>query len=539
MKLVRPSIGSLPLSLLVAVWIIFVVNDVFWANTVRAFGEHRYPLIAFAIGMSALLTALSISVTVKYLTKPIYIIALFSAASAAWFMQKFGVIIDTDMIRNAAQTTTAEAGHLMTPAFYRHMALYAVLPSLLIALVRIDHRPIGAKLKWNMAFITPLLMLALVMTLWQFSGIASTLRNNRIIIATLNPITPIFSAVEFAVAEDKSRDIVAQPLDPDAKPGPRIAGADKPVVTIIVAGETARARNFSLGGYERKTNPELEKRDVVYFRNTSACGTSTAISIPCMFSLLTRSGYSHEGGLAQENVLDVLKHAGNDVTWWENNTGDKGVGSRITMRNFSAENDPRFCLNNECRDQVMVEALEPWLDAVQGNATLVLHQLGSHGPAYYARYTEEERLFKPDCRTAEFAACTSQEIINAYDNTIVATDRMLAQVIDLLEARSDRLASAMIYMSDHGESLGEKGLYLHGMPYMLAPSEQTHIPFIMWLSDSYSEIFGVTNACLEGRVDETLSHDNMFHTVLGLMDVNAKHYDPALDVTSGCRAPSS
>jgi lipid A ethanolaminephosphotransferase len=169
----------------------------------------------------------------------------------------------------------------------------------------------------------------------------------------------------------------------------------------------------------------------------------------------------------------------------------------------------------------------------------VLHQLGSHGPAYYARYTEEERLFKPDCRTAEFAACTSQEIINAYDNTIVATDRMLAQVIDLLEARSDRLASAMIYMSDHGESLGEKGLYLHGMPYMLAPSEQTHIPFIMWLSDSYSEIFGVTNACLEGRVDETLSHDNMFHTVLGLMDVNAKHYDPALDVTSGCRAPSS
>jgi lipid A ethanolaminephosphotransferase len=539
MKLVRPSIGSLPLSLLVAVWIIFVVNDVFWANTVRAFGEHRYPLIAFAIGMSALLTALSISVTVKYLTKPIYIIALFSAASAAWFMQKFGVIIDTDMIRNAAQTTPAEAGHLMTPAFYRHMALYALLPSLLIAIVRIDHRPIGAKLKWNMAFITPLLLLALVMTLWQFSGIASTLRNNRIIIATLNPITPIFSAVEFAVAEDKTRDIVAQPLDPDAKPGPRIAGADKPVVTIIVAGETARARNFSLGGYERKTNPELEKRDVVYFRNTSACGTSTAISIPCMFSLLTRSGYSHEGGLAQENVLDVLKHAGNDVTWWENNTGDKGVGSRITMRNFSAENDPRFCLNNECRDQVMVEALEPWLDAVQGNATLVLHQLGSHGPAYYARYTEEERLFKPDCRTAEFAACTSQEIINAYDNTIVATDRMLAQVIDLLEARSDRLASAMIYMSDHGESLGEKGLYLHGMPYMLAPSEQTHIPFIMWLSDSYSEIFGVTNACLEGRVDETLSHDNMFHTVLGLMDVNAKHYDPALDVTSGCRAPSS
>jgi lipid A ethanolaminephosphotransferase len=539
MKLARPHIGSVTLSLLVAAWIIFVVNDAFWTRTIAAFGEHRQAFTAFAIGISALLTVLSVSLTLKYIVKPIYIVAIFSAAAAAWFMEKFGVIIDMDMIRNAAQTTPSEAGHLMTPAFFRHMVFYALLPSLLIAMVSIRHRSFFAKLKWNTAVTAPLLLLALAMTLWQYPAIASTLRNNRIIIKTLNPVSPIFNAIKFAVAEDKNRTIVAAPLDADARPGPSIAAADKPVVTIIVAGETARARIFSLGGYPRKTNPELEKRDIVYFNNASSCGTATATSLPCMFSALPRSGYSHEGGLAQENVLDVLKHAGNEVTWWENNTGHKGVALRIHTRDFSAENDTRFYLRNECRDQVMVEALDPWLDAVQGNATLVLHQLGSHGPAHYARYTEEERLFKPDCRTAEFAACTSQEIINAYDNTIVATDRMLAQVINLLEARSDRLASAMIYMSDHGESLGEKGLYLHGMPYMLAPSEQTHIPFIMWLSESYSEIFGVTNACLEGRVDETLSHDNMFHTVLGLMDVNAKHYDPALDVTSGCRAPSS
>lgn len=539
MKLPRPYIGSVTLSLLVAAWIIVVVNDAFWTRTIAAFGEHRQALMAFSIGISALLTVLSISVTLKYIAKPIYIIAIFSAAAAAWFMEKFGVIIDMDMIRNAAQTTPSEAGHLMTPAFFRHMALYAVLPSLLIAIVRIRHRDFFAKLKWNTAVTAPLLLLALVMTLWQYPAIASTLRNNRIIIKTLNPVSPIFNAIKFAVAEDQNRKIVAAPLDPDATPGPRIARADRPVVTIIVAGETARAQNFSLGGYARKTNPELEKRNIAYFSDASSCGTATAISIPCMFSLLPRSGYSHEGGLAQENLLDVLKHAGNDVTWWENNTGDKGVAARITTRNFSSENDPRFCVRNECRDQVMVEALGPWLDAVEGNATLVLHQLGSHGPAYYARYSEEERLFRPDCRTAEFAACTSEEIVNAYDNTIVATDRMLAQVIDLLAARSDRLASAMIYMSDHGESLGEKGLYLHGMPYMFAPSEQTRIPFVMWLSDSYSEMFGVTTGCLERQADEPVSHDNLFHTVLGLMDVNASHYDPALDITGKCRTPSS
>lgn len=539
MKLPRPNIGAVTLSLLVAAWIIFVVNDAFWTRTVAAFGEHRQALMAFAIGISALLTVLSISVTLKYIAKPIYIVAIFSAAAAAWFMEKFGVIIDMDMIRNAAQTTPSEAGHLMTPAFFRHMALYALLPSLLIAMVRIRHRNFFAKLKWNTAVTAPLLLLAAVMTLWQYPAIASTLRNNRIIIKTLNPVSPIFNAIKFAVAEDNNRTIVAAPLDADARPGPRVAAADKPVVTIIVAGETARAQNFSLGGYPRKTNPELERRDIAYFGNASSCGTATAVSLPCMFSALPRSGYSHEGGLAQENVLDVLRHAGNDVTWWENNTGDKGVAARITTRNFSSENDARFCVRNECRDQVMVEALGPWLDTVEGNATLVLHQLGSHGPAYYARYSEEERLFRPDCRSAEFAACSSEEIINAYDNTIVATDRMLAQVIDLLAARSDRLASAMIYMSDHGESLGEKGLYLHGMPYIIAPSEQTRIPFVMWFSDSYSELFGVTADCLERQAAEPVSHDNLFHTMLGLMDVNASHYDPALDVTSRCRTPSS
>ena len=538
MKLSRPSVGSVTLALMVAAWIILVVNKVFWLKTIEAFGDHRQALIAFSIGISALLIALCISVTVKYLTKPIYILAIVSAASAAWFMQKFGVIVDTDMIRNAVETTSAEAGHLITPAFVRHMLIFAVLPSLLIAIVRIRHRDFGAKLKWNLAVIVPMLLLALAMTFWQYPAIASTMRNNRIVIKTLNPITPIISAVKFVVREDSNQKIVAAPLDLDANLGTRVETAGKPVVTIIVAGETARAQDFSLGGYERKTNPELEKRDIVFFRNTSSCGTATAVSIPCMFSLLDRTGYSHDKGLAQENLLDVLDHAGVAVEWWENNTGDKGVALRSKVRNFSTENDPRYCVNTECLDQVMIDALGPWLDNIKGNTTLVLHQLGSHGPAYYARYSEQERVFQPDCRTAEFADCSEAEIRNAYDNTIVATDRMLAQIIDLLAARSDRIASSMIYMSDHGESLGEKGLYLHGMPYMFAPQEQTRVPFVMWLSKSYSNLFGTTTACLQSHATDAMSHDNLFHTVLGLMDVKAAHYDPALDVAAQCRAPS-
>jgi lipid A ethanolaminephosphotransferase len=196
-------------------------------------------------------------------------------------------------------------------------------------------------------------------------------------------------------------------------------------------------------------------------------------------------------------------------------------------------------VKNECRDEMMVAALGQWLDGLNANTTLVIHQLGSHGPAYYARYTEDERVFQPDCRTAEFADCSAQEIRNAYDNTIIATDRMLSQIIDQLDARSDRIASTMVYMSDHGESLGENGLYLHGMPYMFAPDEQTHIPFLMWISKSYASIFGFDAKCLRGQATDAYSHDNLFHTVLGVMNVEAVHYDPGLDVTSRCRAERS
>jgi lipid A ethanolaminephosphotransferase len=535
MKLSRPSIGATLLSLIVAAWIVLGVNSVFWNNVAQGFGDHDAGQAAFSIGISALIACALVSVSVKYLIKPLFILLIVSSAAASWFMQHYGVIIDTDMIRNAAETTPAEAGHLLTPAFITHMLFYAVVPSLLVAIVRIKHRTIGAKVKHNLALIVPLLLLTAGLAAWQFPAIASTVRNNKMIIKTLNPLTPIASTVKYAVRAGQESVIVAEPLDADAKEGPTISHADKPVVTIIVAGETARAKNFSLGGYERKTNPELEKRDITYFANTTSCGTATAASLPCMFSLLGHADYSHSKGLAQENLMDVLAHAGINVTWWENQTGDKEVAKRINLRNFSLENDPRYCVNTECRDQFMVDQLGAWLDNVKSDSTLVLHQLGSHGPSYFARYSEQERVFTPDCQTDELADCTNAEIVNAYDNTIIATDHMLAQVIDLLAERSDNIASSMIYMSDHGESLGEMGLYLHGMPYMLAPEEQTHVPFIMWLSKSYSEIFDVTTECLRSNADKPYSHDNLFHTVLGLMNIEANHYDAAKDVTSSCR----
>ncbi len=528
---VRPQISSVTLAVLGAIYLIAFTNRTFFTRAYSYFDNHL-ALAAFALGLTCLFAAFTIAVSVKYLLKPVLVLMIFSAASASWFMDRFGTIIDVDMIRNAAQTTPSEAGHLVTPAYLLHMAVFGLVPALLVCWVRVEHRNFFSKVKWNLAAIIPLILVALACGFSSARSIASVTRLHKDLILTLNPFLPIGSAVAFALASEADKNIVAQPLGTDAKVTSSLFSG-KPRVLVIVTGETARAENFSLGGYSRETNPELKKRDITYFPETASCGTATAVSVPCMFSNLTRRGYSHRAGLANENLLDVLGHAGIRTEWWDDNTGSKAVADRTTYRSFSDANDPRYCKDHECLDDGMVAELDGWLSKVKGDSVLVLHQLGSHGPAYYQRYTPEFARFKPECQTGELGTCDRQSVINAYDNSILYTDHILASVIDILKARQDKIAPTMIYMSDHGESLGENGLYLHGAPYIIAPSQQTHIPFVLWQGSEMKA--AVDASCLSKRAGEEASHDNLFHTALGIMAVKTSAYKADLDVLGACR----
>jgi lipid A ethanolaminephosphotransferase len=506
-------------------------NRTFWSRAYSYFDSH-WMFIAFGLGLSCLLCALIIALSVKYVLKPLLIIFFLVAAAASWFMDEFGTVIDIDMLRNAAQTTTAEAGHLITPAFVGHMVLFGILPSLAVCWVRIRHHDFLTKFRLNLGAISVLLLVFVVCAVSGARGILSVTRLQQDLILTLNPIMPIGNAVVFAGTSRANKNIVVQPLGTDARVA-ALTHTGKPRVLVIVAGETARAENFSLGGYQRETNPGLAKREVTYFSQTTSCGTATSVSIPCMFSNLTRAGYTHRRGLANENVLDVLGHAGITTEWWDNNTGSKAVANRTTYLSYSDANDPRYCKNNECLDEVMVADLDAWLSKVKGDSVLVLHQIGSHGPVYYQRYPEAFAKFKPECRTGELGNCDRDEIVNAYDNTLLYTDSILSSVIDKLSAHQDVLEPAMIYMSDHGESLGERGLYLHGAPYIVAPSQQTHIPFILWQGAEMKT--SLNQDCIGKRAGEAASHDNLFHTVLGIMGVQTKVYQSQLDVLASCR----
>ena len=301
--------------------------------------------------------------------------------------------------------------------------------------------------------------------------------------------------------------------------------AGRAATSRVVLGETARADNFSLTGYARPTNAALADRDVTFFSNVTSCGTDTASSVPCMFSDLGADRFSLDAASRRENVLDVLRSTGVQVGWVDNNSGCKGVCDRVESVNVSR--DPG-CPDGQCQDEVLVAALKQRLPRVQSDTLLILHQQGSHGPAYFKRYPAPGR-FQPTCMTNRIQDCPREALINTYDNTIDYTSRVLAMAIDLLASDQER-DTVLLYVSDHGESLGERGIFLHGLPRILAPHEQSHVPMLLWMSAGAKGRLVPAGECLRALQPRALSHDNLFHTLLGAFGVEANVYRASLDI---------
>lgn len=538
MKFKRISVYSNLLCFISAIYITSFFNRTVFAF-ISDYLNGDYLVTGIIVLAIFLLTyCLLVLFSAPYLIKPALIFFIAVSASSAYFIDHFGVFITPNMIENAATTTRAESGHLINGHFILSMLLYAGLPTALILWVKIKHRPFTQKLWVNTLLISGCLIVTLVLIMSHFGTISSMFRDKKEeIVARINPLAPVSSSIRYLVKANNERTYVAEPLGTDAvQLKPYLAQGDKKRLTVIVVGETARAQNFSFNGYIHDTNPQLRARDVLNFNDTTSCGTETAVSVPCMFSPFPRTDYSSKKFRQSENLMDVLKHAGLQPLWIENNTGTKRVADRIETIDLSLmqEGNPN-CEGGECYDQVLVDQLAARIDGFQSSTVVVLHMLGSHGPAYYRRYPAEAEIFKPACRTSNFSECTQQEIINAYDNTILYTDKILAEIIDLLKSKEGEFASSMIYMSDHGESLGEKGLYLHGMPYFIAPREQTSIPFFSWFSPEFLKQNKLDMACLRQQTDKPASHDDLFHLTLGLMDVKTSVYDETLDIFNMCR----
>ena len=530
----RPTLSGPVLSLLVVAFLIAADNATFWARSAAALAGHPVQLAVFVAAFAGL-TLFVISVAgFRWLLKPVLVAMLMIGSAASWYQDQLGATIDREMIRNVMQTTFAEAHHLLTLPFALHLLLTGAVPVALVLWVR--RRPASWLRDLGVWAGMVVLSLALLFgsLLSDFKAYSALIREHRDIPAAFQPLAPILGAIRYAKQELRSVNQVVTPLGTDAHKGARITAAGKPVVTVIFAGETARAQNWGANGYERMTSPETMAAGMVNFPDVESCGTATAVSLPCMFSNLTGDDFSHDAFGARENLLDVLTHAGVAVEWIDNNTGDQSIGKRSgTTGRIKLDPADPACAAGECTDAAFLPILREKLASVTEDTVLVFHMIGSHGPAYYLRYPEEFRRFTPDCRTADFNSCTPEEIRNAYDNTILFTDHILAEASRIM-AGQDRVATAMLFLSDHGESLGESGLYLHGAPRFLAPETQYKVPMTLWLSDSYQAAMGLDAGCIAARAAAPLSQDYMFHTVLGMMDIVTGARDGQLDLTGGC-----
>jgi len=274
---------------------------------------------------------------------------------------------------------------------------------------------------------------------------------------------------------------------------------------------------------------------VINFPDMHSCGTSTEVSLPCLFSPWGRHDYDEKKIRAHQSLLHVLDRAGIAPLWRDNQSGCKGVCEGLDFQSLSDATTPGLCADGRCMDEILLQDLAAKVRAKPGDRVVVLHQLGNHGPAYFERYPAAFARFKPTCDTRDIGRCTREEITNSYDNAVLYTDHFLSKTIGTLQGLQD-YDTAMIYLSDHGESLGEKGLFLHGVPYAIAPAEQTRVPMTMWFSPGFASSRGLDLQCVRKRSAAYTDHDNLFPSVLGLMQVKTALYERDRDLFAGCES---
>lgn len=515
-----------------------VLNQPFWMALWQATGGWESSRAAWLLTLPVF-ALVWVWLSLELLTwgraaKPVLAILLVVSAAVSYFMQRYGIAFDRGMLANVMETDPAEVRELLSAPLGVWVLGLGVLPAALLCWWPRTARGVRGALLDKGATVAMLLVVGVTIQIFHVAAYASLFRNHRELRLQFVPTNVLSAAHSYAKARLKPQREIER-ISADAS---RLAGAQqptRPMVLVLVVGETMRASNLPLNGYARPTTPLLEGRaDLINFGRTRACGTATAVSLPCMFLDVGRDGYDDGMAYRRESLLDVLQRAGLDVWWLSNNSGCKGVCDRVQVVDVPQTTAPGRCDSDGCHDEVLLDQLQKRLAAVDRDTVVVLHMKGQHGPAYFRRYPANFERFSPVCRDNALDRCQTAHVVNAYDNAVGYSDHVLNQAIMLMEQQNSRLDPVMLFVSDHGESLGEKGLFLHGMPYDFAPSEQTEVPFLAWMPPTTQERSGVDSSCL-ARLKDKLSHDNLYHSVLGLTGTRAATYRPGLDVFTRCQ----
>ncbi|WP_242108247.1 phosphoethanolamine transferase [Luteimonas aquatica] len=530
----RPTLSLEVLAMLASAFFLACYNIAFWRAIVVQLDASWRLIAALVVLIWALQAFLLGLAFTRWTAKPVLTVLLLVSACAAYYMTAYNIYLDADMIRNVVHTETREAGELIVPGLLPYLLLLGVAPTLLLWRLRFARRTWTRALAVRAGFLAAMLLVGAAGAMFAFKDLSALIRNQREVRYLVTPSNYIVSLARVLATDEQQAHAPLQPIGEDAMQAPRLPGG-KPRLLVFVLGETARAANWGLNGYARQTTPELAALpDLINFPRTDSCGTSTEVSVPCLFSPWGRHDYDENTIRRHQSLLHVLQRAGVDTLWRDNQTGCKGVCDGLPFESVADAKDPQLCNGKRCFDEILLQGLAARIAPDGRDRIVVLHGLGNHGPAYFQRYPQRFRRFVPTCDTDELGDCSREQIVNSYDNALLYTDHFIDQTIAFLR-KQEAYDTALIYVSDHGESLGEKGLFLHGVPYAIAPQEQTHVPMAMWFSPGFARADGLDLACLRAAAAAPASHDNLFPSILGLMDVRTRLYDASLDLFRSCR----
>ncbi|MDU8885385.1 phosphoethanolamine--lipid A transferase EptA [Yeosuana sp. MJ-SS3] len=436
----------------------------------------------------------------RYVGKLLLVLFFIINAIAIYFINTYNVIIDETMIGNVLNTNYEEASSFFSLRLIMYLIVLGIIPSIIIIKIKTLKVPFKKFLKTFL--LTFVFVLAVV-----FANTSNWLwidKNSTELGGLVMPWSYVVNTSLFYI--HKSQENKKEILLPNAK----IKDAKKSVAVLVI-GESARSENFSLYGYERPTNPLLSKTENVYSFNATACATYTRAGIKCILEHTnTKKLYEVLPNYLYRNDVEVI--------WRTTNWGEPP----IHIKNFYNKKDLRKnCEGDTCNyDEILLNGLKEQILASNKNKIfIVLHTSTSHGPTYNKKYPKEFERFKPVCSSVELGKCSREELINAYDNTIIYTDYILSRLVDNLK-QLKAYNSMMLFVSDHGESLGENNLYMHGIPASFAPKEQLEIPFIVWLSDSSKKL----------KPYEVLSQNHVFSSVLNFLAIESPIYNESMNI---------
>lgn len=436
----------------------------------------------------------------RYVGKFLLVLFFIISAVAVYFINTYGVLIDKSMIGNILNTNYAESSSFFSIKLIIYIVLFGILPGIYIIKAKIINET------WKRFGITSSLTLLFILTL-VFANASNWLwidKNAKVIGAL--PMPWSYVANTYLFYKDKFKSNEKEVLLPDAT----IKDNQKSVVVLVI-GESARSQNFSLYGYKKNTNPLLSKMDNLFHFEATSCATYTTAGVKCILE--------HTNTDKLYEILPNYLYRNNvEVIWRTSNWGEPPVH----IKNYQNRDAlmPN-CKGEGCNyDEILLTGLKDQILASKKNKILiVLHTSTSHGPQYSKKYPPQFETFKPVCNSVELGNCSQTELINAYDNTIVYTDYILSKVIEDLKQLNE-YKSTMIFVSDHGESLGEKNLYMHGVPISVAPKEQYEIPFIVWVSNGSKQV----------KANKVLSQNNVFHSVLNFLNIQSPIYEEGMSI---------